>query len=214
MNRIDLTGTKFLRITVLAPDASRISASGRSETMWKCVCDCGKEFSAPTGIIRNGHKKSCGCLLVESRVKSNTRHGFYGTRTYVSWNAMITRCTNKSNPNYARYGAKGIRVCDHWLIFENFLSDMGERPVGKTLDRFPDSKGNYEPGNCRWATVKQQCENRKSTRWIEHDGVRLSVSEWARKLGINQSTLNESLNKNPIHHALRPRKTTGAIASY
>lgn len=205
MKKVDLTGERFLRITVLSRDGSRISSAGRAEAMWRCVCDCGNTFSAATGILRNGHKKSCGCLSSESRKEKATTHGFCGTRTYASWKSMITRCTNENTPNYARYGAKGISVCDRWLMFENFLADMGERPDNKTLDRFPDSNGNYEPGNCRWATLKQQCENRRSTRWIEHDGTRLSVSEWAKRLGINTATLIQSLNKHPIDVALRER---------
>lgn len=82
------------------------------------------------------------------------------SRTYVTWSHMIQRCTNPKRPAYARYGGRGITVCDRWLKFENFLADMGERPDGKTLDRFPNNKGNYEPGNCRWATVTEQNQNR------------------------------------------------------
>ena len=96
-------------------------------------------------------------------------HGLYKTREYKSWQAMKTRCQNPTNPGYARYGAKGIKVCERWQKFENFLADMGIRPEGTSLDRYPNNSGNYEPGNCRWATDEQQHENRKP---------KIPVSEW------------------------------------
>jgi hypothetical protein len=83
-------------------------------------------------------------------------------REYASWRAMLSRCQNANHPSYFRYGGRGISVCERWLKFENFLADMGERPRGKTLDRYPDNNGNYEPGNCRWATPSEQSSNRRA----------------------------------------------------
>jgi hypothetical protein len=200
---LDLHGARFGRIAVIGRDAPRIYA-GRSETMWRCRCDCGSEFSASTAILKKGHKRSCGCLSAESRKDRATKHGLHGTRTYVSWISMVNRCTNSKLAIYKRYGGRGITVCDRWREFENFLADMGERPEGMSLDRI-DNNGNYDPGNCRWANDRQQSENRRSTRWIEHDGMRLSVSEWARRLGVNRATLIEALNKYPVDIALRER---------
>lgn len=79
--------------------------------------------------------------------------------TMLSWRAMRDRCTKPNHTKWPRYGARGIKVCDRWMVFENFLADMGERPEGRTLDRYPDNDGNYEPGNCRWATPTQQANN-------------------------------------------------------
>lgn len=207
MRKLNLLGQVFGRITVIGNDAPRIS-SGRSEAMWRCLCECGNEFSSPAAMLRNGHKKSCGCLSAESRKERAKKHGFYGTKTYVSWRSMINRCTNSKLAIYKRYGGRGISVCKRWMTFENFLADMGERPEGTSIDRI-DNNGNYEPSNCRWASDRQQSENRRSTRWIEHNGTRLTMSGWARKLGIHSATLLESLTKHPIDIALRTRQTKG-----
>lgn len=102
-------------------------------------------------------------------MRGNRYHLIHGhatkgqSRTYYSWDCMVMRCTNPNNNRYYLYGARGITVCDGWRIFENFLADMGKRPAGKTLDRV-DPNGNYEPGNCRWATPRQQIANRRPRR--------------------------------------------------
>lgn len=112
--------------------------------------------------------------------------------TYCSWQNMKTRCTNPSHAQFKDYGAKGITMCSRWEKFENFLADMGERPEGRTLDRIDNDKG-YEPGNCRWATAKEQA--REKRRNLTHNGITLSVTDWAAKLGIKQATLNARLNR-------------------
>ena len=116
---------------------------------------------------------------------------------------MIQRCTNPKAKTYGYYGGRGINVCEHWRSFEHFLADMGERPEGTTLDRFPNRDGSYEPGNCRWATKKQQSENSAVPRLLTHDGKTQSVSDWARELGIRPDTLHQRLYKGwPIEKAL------------
>ena len=97
-------------------------------------------------------------------------HGMTGTRTFKSWESMLQRCTNKNAPDYPRYGGAGIKVCKRWLKFANFLADMGERPNDTSLDRHPNKAGNYEPGNCRWATSFEQQRNVKSNLYIEYEG--------------------------------------------
>ena len=109
---------------------------------------------------------------------------------------MVARCTNERHSRWADYGGRGIRVCRRWLTFENFLADMGERPEGLTLDRFPHRDGNYEPGNCRWASDLEQASNKRphgNTVFVEAFGQRASVSEWARRVGIGRATLNNRI---------------------
>ena len=104
---------------------------------------------------------------------------------------MNSRCNTESSGNYARYGAAGVTVCERWQKFENFLSDMGVRPEGTSLDRYPNSSGNYEPGNCRWATAKEQSANRRNTLFLEYMGKRLPLTQWARELDISESLLRK-----------------------
>lgn len=127
----------------------------------------------------------------------NFKHGHTvngrGSPTYKSWRGMKDRCLNPDDGHYKNYKGRGITFCERWLSFENFLADMGEKPEGKTLDRFPDNNGNYEPGNCRWATALEQHNNTRRTSFIELDGQRHSVTEWARLLKIGKETIRHRL---------------------
>jgi hypothetical protein len=115
------------------------------------------------------------------------------TPTWISWDSMIQRCTNPRHKSFADYGGRGIVICDDWWDFGRFLADMGERPKGTTLDRYPDLNGNYEPDNCRWATGKQQGNNRRSNVVLEFDGKKQTVAEWALELGIGPKTIGYRL---------------------
>lgn len=123
------------------------------------------------------------------------QHGYCGTRTYRIWKAMRTRCNNPRVRAYPRYGGRGIKVCPRWDSFSAFLADMGEAPEGMSLDRWPDKSGNYEPGNCRWATPKEQARNMRVNRLIEHDGETLCLSEWAERFGTTSDVLWKRLRR-------------------
>jgi len=171
---IDITGQKFGRLLVV----SRIPSKG--EAKWRCVCDCGRETTALGHHLRKRLKQSCGCKHLENV----TKHGGSYSITYSSWKAMKSRCLNVRNVMYYMYGGSGIKVCDRWMDFGNFLADMGERPSTEySLDRFPNCEGDYEPGNCRWATAKQQANNRADNHRITHKGETKTLMEWSESIG-------------------------------
>jgi hypothetical protein len=115
--------------------------------------------------------------------------------TYKSWASMIQRCLNKNDSAFYLYGGRGVCVCRRWRKFSNFLADMGTRPEGKTLDRFPDKNGDYKPGNCRWATPTEQQHNKRDNRLVTFDGLTLPVKAWAKRLRIPESTLRHRLKR-------------------
>jgi hypothetical protein len=138
-------------------------------------------------VLVSGQAKSCGCLVYHGGLPP--RHGMTNSSTYAIYTGMLSRCRNPNNKSYSFYGGRGISVCDRWLTFENFLADMGERPDGTSLDRYPDVDGNYEPGNCRWATTLEQANNKRSNVYIEHDGLRLTLTQWSARTGIPRQTI-------------------------
>ena len=161
----DLSGQRFGRLVAI----SRTDERYNNSVVWLCRCDCGAEKPINASDLRQQKIRSCGCLHREQSAaqavrigRENRRHGHKvagaETGTYSSWRAMLKR-TGDENNKY--YGAIGVTVCERWKVFENFLADMGERPEGKTLDRYPNPSGNYEPGNCRWATGSEQRLNRR-----------------------------------------------------
>lgn len=122
-------------------------------------------------------------------------HGETNSLAYYSWLCMKQRCLNPKDPRYKDYGGRGIKVDLRWMGFINFRADMGPRPQGTSLDRFPNKDGNYEPGNCRWATPKQQQRNMRTNRLIEYRGEKLTVMEWAERFGIPRDTLRARIER-------------------
>ncbi len=112
----------------------------------------------------------------------------------MTWQSMLNRCRNPNAVDYARYGGRGILVCERWLDFQLFLQDMGERPEGRSIDRI-DPDGNYEKSNCRWATAKEQSANRKNTRWVTIDNIRMTLSDAERKFGVISSTISRRIKR-------------------
>jgi len=187
--RQDLVGQRFGKLVV----SEFIGKCGRKRKhfMWDCICDCGNTTKVFGGNLKSGHTVSCGC----SKGRPIT-HGqnMVGLRTlvYICWCTMMQRCYNPNSTGYKYWGGRGIRVCERWHSFENFYEDMGDCPSGMTLDR-KDNDVDYCKENCRWATDEEQANNKSSNVWYEHDGLRKTISQWARHLGIRVGTLGMRL---------------------
>ena len=187
---IDLTGQRFGRLTVL----ERSGSIGRMAA-WKCRCDCGKECVVGSNALRTGHTKSCGCLgreIQDANLSQRiVKHGMSRHRLHNIWCQMRGRCRNENDASYRRYGGRGIRVCREWdedfNAFKDWALAHGYRE-DLTIDRIHNG-GNYEPTNCRWATLEEQANNRRSNRVIAYGGEVYTMAEWAKLLGVCIGTL-------------------------
>jgi len=188
----DLTNQSFDDWTVVGRGPDYIRSNGYSAyKRWLCRCVCGKESLIGEMNLLSKASGGCGCRKSAKVSKAKTKHGGYGTKLYSIWFGMLDRCFNKNHVGYHNYGGRGITVCDRWRrSFSAFREDMGERPSEHhSIDRFPDNNGNYEPGNCRWATDIEQGRNRRNNVVWTHNGITQTVSAWARTLGCSPSTL-------------------------
>ena len=175
----DLTGKSFGRLTVLKYIGS-VGATGKKT--WLCLCECGNSKGVERINLTSGNTTSCGCL----RKEKHLTHGGSYTKEYNSWANMIARCTNENAPNYHHYGGRGISVCDRWFQFENFIKDMGSKPIGGSLDRI-DVDGDYKPSNCKWSTNKEQATNKRKKIYLT------KLYEITDSLGIDRSIVDERL---------------------
>lgn len=178
-----LTGMRFGMLVAL--EEQKKKGGGYK---YLCRCDCGNITTVFNRCLYRGLRVSCGCA------KWKKTHGCSKTRAYKSWDHMLDRCKNPKTTYWNEYGGRGIKVCERWMKFENFLADMGERPEGTSIDRI-NNNGNYEPENCRWATKKQQQQNRRVAHKLTHDGTTMTLSEWSRRAGLKTSTLSERLRR-------------------
>jgi hypothetical protein len=186
---IDLKGQRFGRLTVVCRD-DLIKKDGKKETAFICKCDCGKVRKVLAYNLKNGHTQSCGCQSLENRVKAQTKHKMTGTRIYRIWRGMKTRCENPNDYHYKFYGERGIKVCEEWQNFEPFYewALVSGYSDSLTIDRINNS-GDYEPVNCRWATMKEQSNNTRKNRIITHNGISHTLSEWADISNMKPGTL-------------------------
>lgn len=179
---IDLTGKKFHRLTVIGR-----SPAIKPRIHWICVCECGVTKDVSGSDLQANHAKSCGCFNAENRRTKATTHGRgHGEasrrdKTYLAWLNMRRRCENPSAKGYSNYGGRGIKVCERWMKFENFLEDLGPSSDGLSLERL-DVDGDYTPSNCAWASIEAQSNNKRTTLVVKVDGERMSAMQAARLL--------------------------------
>lgn len=178
MKAIDLTGMRFDRLLAIR----RIeNFPGYKQAAWLFLCDCGKEVKALGYNVYHGRQKSCGCFNREN--PSRVKHGMAGSPEHRCWVAMRARCNNPGDKAFKHYGGRGIKVCERWNDFQNFLDDMGPRPEGTSIDR-KNNDGDYEPGNCWWSNDSNQVRNRRVSIICEYEGARFPLAELAEKLGM------------------------------
>ena len=191
-----ITGAKYGRLTCL----EYIGSNKYRRALWRCVCECGNETVVEAASLFSGNTKSCGCLRREAGTRSATiynsqhRHGQVGTPIYHSWAKMKERCLSSNCPSYKDYGGRGIKICNEWLEFKPFYewAIANGFKEGLTIERI-DNNGNYEPGNCRWATMLEQANNKRSNRTITHNGQTKTVIQWSRELGVSASAIYQRI---------------------
>lgn len=164
----------------------------RGKQRMKVRCLCGTEKIVYLSDLTSGNTSSCGCLRRELGRMAKTTHGLCKSDAYRSWGAMKTRCCNPRSAGFRFYGGRGITICTRWQSFENFYVDMGDRPVGKTLDRI-DTNGPYSPMNCRWATAEEQRNNKRSLHILTVDGESKTITQWSKYLGMGRATLSNRI---------------------
>lgn len=175
-------GDRFGRWTVVRLH-SVVRYQASTVNKWWCRCECGVERDVHQTSLCTGASRSCGCLQKEVAAADKYEHGLNGDPAAFVWYAMHQRCYNQKHKAYQHYGAKGIRVCERWRDIRYFIADMGPRPKGTTLDRLDASK-DYEPGNCRWATGKQQIRHRSNTYMVEYEGEMIALGDFLDMKGV------------------------------
>lgn len=206
--RIELTNKIFGRLTVIGYNSFSRS---RCDSMWDCECVCGQKTIVASKHLRQGRIKSCGCLQKEMVSKRFSKHKLVESSEYVSWCGMKYRCYNVGCKSYINYGGRGIAVCERWLqSFENFLEDMGKKPSPiHSIDRI-NNNGNYEPGNCRWATPPQQGRNVRRNVNITIDNQTKCAADWAKEstVSINLICARKARGWSDYDSVFAPKQTT------
>lgn len=211
--RIDITGNRFGRLIVL-----EYAFTKKKTAYWNCKCDCGRTCVVSTQCLRGGHTRSCGCFHKDQLVERQRKYNVTAPRVlYYRWCNMISRCENPSDSGYCNYGGRGIAVCDEWHDYNVFATWalLNGFATGLSIDRI-NNDGNYSPDNCRWATRKEQENNKRSNRRVEMDGETKTLSQWCEIYNINNITVQSRLRygwtiedaiKRPVNHKYHPARS-------
>lgn len=184
----DLAGARFGRLLVLRK--ADVKLGGKPS--WACQCDCGNEKVIVGYSLRKGRSTSCGCAHKEMVSNLFRKHGMSGTQIYTIWTAMVDRCTNPKAKRYKDYGGRGVSICDRWLTFDNFYSDMGDYKEGMSIDRIDNNIG-YSPENCRWTDDISQANNKRNNVLVSLFGRTQTLAQWCREIGVKYSTAHEKM---------------------
>lgn len=192
----NLIGCVFGKITVVDFADSIKNSDGKSVRMWKCQCECGTVKNIRSCNLQRGGSLSCGCVARE-KSRQRATHGYARggktPREYWVWVSMHQRCENENNKSFRNYGGRGIKVCERWESFGEFMNDMGYRPSSRhTIERI-DNDGHYSPDNCRWATRHDQSRNTRQNHLIAFNGTTQCLADWAYQLGMSFNTLEKRL---------------------
>jgi len=187
--KYDLTAQRFTKLLVLGEEANGAKKSRR----WLCRCICGNDVIVCQISLLNGKAYSCGCASIQkARIAAKAQF----PKEHRIWQGMMERCTNSNFKSWSNYGGRGIQVCERWREFPNFIADMGPRPSDDhQIDRYPDNDGDYQPGNCRWATREEQQSNTRASRRLTINGVTKTVADWARISGIYSSKIRNRIDQ-------------------
>lgn len=193
----NLEGCRFGNLTPVMITANE-NPNKSNTKIWLCICDCSNWYLTSSGYLLNGQVKHCGCMPHGNTGRkrpdltliniANTKHGQSKSSTYRSWLSMRQRCLNPLHKDYPNWGARGIKICERWNDFDNFLKDMGIRPKGKTIGRI-NNEADYSPGNCRWETSEEQSNNTRVNRYLTFKGKTMTIAQWAKELGMSRQAL-------------------------
>jgi hypothetical protein len=190
---LDLVGQKFTMLTV----TERLGKTKDGHYLFKCICDCGNEKVIEGRLIKKGAVTSCGCRKLEITKEVMSTHGLSSSRIYATYNHMKLRCYHTENKAYHHYGGRGIKICDEWLGengFINFYNWSMENGYTEKLsiDRI-DNNGNYEPNNCRWVTMTEQANNKRTNLYFTYNGETKTLTEWCNKLGLKYDPVRKRI---------------------
>jgi hypothetical protein len=187
--REELDGRRFGRLLVKC-----FAFTKRKCAHWECICDCGEIRYVSSNKLTSGHTTSCGCQRADSLVRHGRARRNNGDLTYHIWTSLRQRCENPKDRKFMDYGGRGIYVCQRWSVFENFLADMGEKPLGMSIDRV-DNSGPYSPDNCRWAIQKTQARNQRRNLMLTIDGDSACAAAWAERLNVDYWRLRNAIRR-------------------
>lgn len=181
-------------LTFVGPGKCHKTSGGNNISTYILKCDCGAVKTVKVCGINEKWPRSCGCRRYVDAAATMSKP-LRKSATHVSWASMMSRCSNPKQESSKYYLGKGVKVCERWESFDNFLADMGERPAGTTLDRI-NSRGDYEPSNCRWATHVEQQNNRGNNRWLSLNGETKTLAQWSRHVGLKSHVISKRLARN------------------